>query len=186
MSDPNIKVEYQQQPLDNNGFYPTSAANFVFFTENVLFVGIHQVDQYVGDESTRVHNNFNWVKSQMAKYKPLGMRAIVIFAHANMRNDRSTYFGYPFMDLMRNTYPEIMALYLLGSGHSFKTYYDNNNIPNLISLQVDAGDDADPLQISVTHDNQTDEYSFEIDVRRGYYYNGCQTSNMDKTWSSRY
>ena len=50
MSDPNINVEYQQQPLDNNGFYPTSAANFVFFTENVLFVGIHQVDQYVGDD----------------------------------------------------------------------------------------------------------------------------------------
>ena len=82
LSDPNIQVSYQQQPLVN-GFYPHSASNFAFYTNNVLFVGINQVDGgALGDESTRVHANYLWVRDNMAQYKSKGMRVLVIFSHA--------------------------------------------------------------------------------------------------------
>lgn len=186
LSNPNINVFYRQHLPTQDGAYPSSAANLAFYTNNVLFVGINQVDGKVGDEATRVRTNYNWVKSNMDRYKPKGMRVIVIFAHANMGSDRKEHFGSPFMSLMKNQYPDILALYIHGSGHKYATYMNDEDIPNLISLQVDAGDEADPLHISIMQDVVSDEYSVNIDKRDGYYYSGCQTDNMDKTWSSSY
>lgn len=185
LSDPNISVDYSGG-LDND-VYPTTAANFAFFTSNTLFVGVNQIGggRY-GDESTRVHNNYKWVESNMAKYQPQGMRALVVFAHATMTSSRRQYFGDPFMALLRQEYPDIKALYVHGDGHNFEVVQIDANNPNLIQLEVDGGEEADPLLISVMHDTVDDEYSFNIDVRGGYYYNGCQTGNTDKTWSSNY
>lgn len=186
LSDPNIQVSYQQQPLVN-GFYPHSASNFAFYTNNVLFVGINQVDGGVlGDESTRVHANYIWVRDNMAQYKSKGMRVIIIFSHANLHGARRDYFGIPFMRLMRNQYRDVLALYIHGSGHYFRTYQNSESIPNLMSLQVDQGHKADPLHLSVMYDIGKDEYSIDINKRGGYYENGCRAGNTDKTWSSNY
>ena len=90
------------------------------------------------------------------------------------------------MRLMRNQYRDVLALYIHGSGHYFRTYSNSESIPNLMSLQVDQGHKADPLQLSVMYDTGRDEYSIEINKRGGYYDNGCQAGNTDKTWSSSY
>mmetsp|Transcript_13903 Transcript_13903/g.30314 ORF Transcript_13903/g.30314 Transcript_13903/m.30314 type:complete len:259 (+) Transcript_13903:275-1051(+) len=167
-SDPNISVDYQKEPLEN-GDYPSTAGNFAFFTEEVLFIGINQVGGGdVGDESTRVHSNHKWVESNMAKYQSQGMRAIVIFAHANMHSSRRQYFGDPFRSLLRREYPDIKALCIHGDGHDFRTYQPDSNNPNLFSVEVDGGQEADPLLISVMHDTAADEIKFSIDVREGY------------------
>lgn len=186
LSDPSINVEYQSQRLVN-GFYPTSAGNFAFFTENVLFLGINQVGGGpVGDESTRVANNYNWVESNMATFSSQGMRAVVIFAHASMGAARNTHFGNPFKSLLRDQYADTKVLYIHGDGHDFHTYQPDGRNSNLMSLEVNAGEESDPLLISVTHDVVADDFSFQLDVRSGYYFSGCQAGNVDKTWSSNY
>ena len=187
LSDPNIKVNYENKALVNNRRdYPSSSSNFAFFTENVLFVGINQVGGGKhGDESTRVHANYKWVETNLNKYISQGMRAIVIFAHAHMTSTRREYFGKPFMSLMRN-HRDIKAIYIHGDGHNFEISTPDLNNSNLVQLEVDGGEEADPLLISVMHDTVKDEFSFNIDVRGGYYYSGCKTGNTDKTWSSDY
>eukprot|EP00578_Thalassiosira_sp_NH16_P000352 CAMPEP_0181138278 /NCGR_PEP_ID=MMETSP1071-20121207/34160_1 /TAXON_ID=35127 /ORGANISM="Thalassiosira sp., Strain NH16" /LENGTH=367 /DNA_ID=CAMNT_0023225101 /DNA_START=46 /DNA_END=1145 /DNA_ORIENTATION=- len=180
LSDPDISVDYQSLRLEN-GFYPTSAGNFAFFTDDVLFMGIHQVGGgTVGDESTRVHRNYQWVEQNMARRHAEGMR----FAHASIRSKRRQYFGNPFMRLLREKYPDISVLYIHGDGHNFHTYQPDTKNPNLACLEVDGGEEADPLLISVVHDTAADKIGFDIDIRGGYYYSGCQTGNTDKTWSS--
>ncbi|KAL9187702.1 hypothetical protein ACHAXT_006080 [Thalassiosira profunda] len=187
LSDPDISIEYEAQLLLANGDYPSSAGNFAFFTSNTLFVGINQIGggRY-GDEATRVHGNYKWVESNLAKYASEGMRALVVFAHATMTSSRRQYFGDPFMALLREEYPEIKALYVHGDGYNFESVQTDPGNPNLIQLEVDGGEEADPLLISVMHDTSLDEFSFSVDVRGGYYYEGCQTGNVDKTWSSAY
>lgn len=107
-------LEYDSQ--DNDGSspdYPSSASNFVFFKNGVLFVGINQVgDGVIGDEADRVRNNFVWVSSNMAHYASQGLRTLVVFAHASMDGPRYTYFGEPFRKLLlTNAYKDILVLY---------------------------------------------------------------------------
>ena len=114
MSDSNIVVEYDfQGNSQSSSNYPTSASNFAFFHNLVLFVGINQVGgSSIGDESERVANNFEWVKSNMEYYADRGMKTLVVFAHADMGNARSTYFGNPFQKLLRNQYPDMLVVYM--------------------------------------------------------------------------
>jgi hypothetical protein len=105
-------LEYDWQ--DNNGSstnYPTSASNFAFFYNRILFVGINQVGGTVGDESVRVDNNFKWVKMNLEKYASQGMKTLVIFAHASMYSARKKHFGTPFLNLLGSDYSDIMVLY---------------------------------------------------------------------------
>ena len=137
LSDPNISVEYQRQSLTNSN-YPSTAGNFAFFTADVLFIGINQVGGGThGDESTRVHSNYEWVEYNMAEYQPQGMRAVVIFAHATMTSSRRWYFGNPFMSLLRREYPDVIALYIHGDGHNFEINQPDSDNPNLNQLEVD-------------------------------------------------
>ena len=57
-----------------------------------------------------------------------------------------------------------------------------------MSLQVDKGHKADPLQpqLSVMYERGKDEYSIDINKCGGYYDDGCRAGNSDKTWSSNY
>jgi len=82
-------------------------------------VGIQQVGGgVVGDESSRVGGNYKWVQLNMDKCISRGMQAVVIFAHASMGSERLTYFGSPFMSLLKTTaYSRIKALYIHGDGH---------------------------------------------------------------------
>ena len=119
----------------------------------------------VGDEISRVGGNYKWVQYNMAKYVSRGMRAIVLFAHASMGSERETYFGNPFKRLMKSaTYSDIKALYIHGDGHDFYTYSPDVHNRNLFSLQVDGGEEANPLFISVMHDTVDDQVYFEINV----------------------
>jgi hypothetical protein len=107
-------LEYDEQ--DNDGVsehYPSSASNFAFYHNQTLFVGINQVGgETIGDEDTRVANNFVWVSSRMAKYAPQGMRTLVVFAHASMNGARYTYFGEPFKKLLlTDPYKDLLVLY---------------------------------------------------------------------------
>ncbi len=180
-------MNYEQKPLLPNNDYPTSAGNFAFYTSNVLFIGINQVGGgTVGDESTRVQGNYKWVESNMAKYSTQGMRALVVFAHASMISTRSQYFGTPFMTSLRQKYSSVKVLYLHGDGHNYRNYRTDSNNLNLMNVEVEGGEEADPLLISIMHDTAADVYSFNIDVRGGYYSSGCVAGNVDKTWSSNY
>jgi hypothetical protein len=188
LSDPAITVQYQNSTLVG-GDSATNAGNFAFFTANVLFVGINQVGGhgFVGDEMSRVGGNYKWVQYNMAKYNSKGMRAIVIFAHASMGRERQEFFGTPFVRLLKtSTYSRIKALYIHGDGHDFIAYSPDVHNRNLFSLQVDGGEEANPLLISVMHDTVVDQVYFEINNRGGAYIGGCQAGNVDKTWSSNY
>ena len=114
MSDPNIEVDYDfQGNQQSSQIYPSSASNLAFFYEGVLFVGLNQVGgSSVGDESERVANNFNWVRTNMAKYKSQGMRTLIVFAHADMGSARYEYFGRPFQELLRSQYPDMLVVYM--------------------------------------------------------------------------
>ena len=151
-------------------------------------MGIQQVGGgVVGDESSRVGGNYKWVQLNMDKCISRGMRAVVIFAHASMGSERLTYFGSPFMSLLKTTaYSCIKALYIHGDGHEFKSYYPDTSNPNLRSIQVDGGETANPLLISVMHATASDEFSFDVNRRGGLYSGVCQAGNIDKTWSSNY
>lgn len=113
-SDPNLRATLEYDWQDNDGSstnYPTSASNFAFFHNKALFVGINQVGGSVGDESVRVANNFNWVKTNMVKYAPRGMKTLVVFAHATMTSYRYKHFGKPFEELLEGNYPDLLVLY---------------------------------------------------------------------------
>ncbi|KAL3789400.1 hypothetical protein ACHAW5_010195 [Stephanodiscus triporus] len=116
---------------------PYNGGNFAFYTDGVLFVGVNQVGGgIVGDEASRVDGNYKWVKYNMDTHLSRGMRAIVVFAHASMGSARQTYFGAPFMSLLKT-----------------------NAYSNLTSVQVDAGQFANPIIISVLHDTVADDFS---------------------------
>jgi hypothetical protein len=187
LSDPNITVEYQNSTLFT-GDRPYNGGNFAFFTAGVLFVGLNQVGGgTVGDEASRVDGNYKWVKYNMDSHFSSGMRAIVVFAHASMGGARQTYFGAPFMSLLKtNEYSRIKALYIHGDGHVFSTYSPDGTNSNLTSVQVDAGQLANPIIISVLHDTVADDISFDINRRGGLYSGDCPAGNVDKTWSSNY
>lgn len=55
---------------------------------------------------------------------------------------------------------EIQALYMNGDGHDFKLYWPDDSNPNLHALEVDGGNEADPLLISVVHNAVEGEFSF--------------------------
>jgi hypothetical protein len=75
-----------------------------------------------------------------------GMQAIVIFTHASMGSERLLYFGSTFVTLLRTTaYSDIMALYVCGNGHEFKSYYHDTSNPSLYGIQVDGGESATHL-----------------------------------------
>ena len=90
------------------------------------------------------------------------------------------------MALLRQKYPSLKVLYLHGDGHNYRNYRTDSNNLNLQNVEVEGGEEADPLLISVMHDTSTDVYSFNIDARGGYYSSGCVAGNADKTWSSNY
>jgi hypothetical protein len=106
-------LEYDRDGSDGSSdYYESSAANFAFFVNQVLFVGINQVGgAEIGDESTRVRNNFYWVRTKMEQYAQQGMKSLVVFAHAPMSGARWEYFGQPFQSLLRDYYPDILVLY---------------------------------------------------------------------------
>ncbi|KAL3788689.1 hypothetical protein HJC23_001888 [Cyclotella cryptica] len=179
-------VEYFNDPIED-GNYPSTSSNFAFYSDEVLFVGLNQVGGgIIGDEERRVYGNYLWVEQNMSKYYLKGMRAMVVFAHAAMTGVRHVYFGVPFMKLLRKQYPDIAVLYLHGDGHNFGVISPDPKNPNLMSLEVEGGEEADPLLISVLWDNTVDEYSFHVDYRNGKYESGCVAGNTDKTWSSNY
>ena len=183
LSDPSIDVAYQTESLINR-FYPSTASNFAFLTDNVLFIGINQVGgSSIGDEPARLSGNYQWVEEKMTEYNP---KVLVIFAHARFTGTRWSYFGEPFTRLMQRSYPHVATLYLHGDGHDFSISTPDSSNANLIDLEVDGGEEADPLLVSVMYDSNADTYSFDVDKRGGYYYGGCQTGNIDKTWTSSY
>jgi len=188
LSDATVDVEYDYRGNNDAGsrVYPSSATNFSFFRNRVLFVGINQVGGgYLGDEAERVKNNFEWVKENMAYYSSRGMRTVVVFAHAHMEAAREEYFGAPFMRLLRNSYPNVLALYFHGDGHEFEVGYVDSNNRNLIQVQVDSGEIADPILVSIERDSSRSRDKMVIDRRGGRYKNGdCDPGQRDKTWSS--
>ncbi|KAL3796259.1 hypothetical protein HJC23_008579 [Cyclotella cryptica] len=186
-SDSKMRATLEYDWQDNDGsssYYPTSATNFAFFYNKVLFVGINQVGGgTVGDEATRVRNNFLWTKNNMAKYASQGMRTLVVFAHAPMTGARQAYFGDPFKQLLLDEYPLLLVLYSHGDGHTYSFQRDYYN-SNLYDLQCDSGSAADPLLITVLREPNNDKDSLKIDRRAGKYSGGCKpgSSDKEKTW----
>jgi hypothetical protein len=90
------------------------------------------------------------------------------------------------MKRLRKQYLETTTLYLHGDGHDFGLISPDPDNLNLISLEVERGEETDPLLITVLWDNTADEYSYHFDYRNGKYESGCDAGNDDKTWSSNY
>eukprot|EP00804_Cyclotella_cryptica_P005252 CCRYP_021229-RA/>CCRYP_021229-RA protein AED:0.15 eAED:0.27 QI:0/1/0.33/1/1/1/3/145/565 len=170
---------------DSSQYYPSSASNFAFFINKVLFVGINQVGgAEIGDESTRVKNNFEWVKSKMQKYAQQDMRSLVVFAQAPMSGARWEFFGQPFQSFLRNNFPDILVLYAHGDGHEFNLDRIDKYNANLYDLECDSGDIADPLLITITRSG-SERDGLNVDRRGGRYPDGdCAPDNRDKTWNS--
>mmetsp|Transcript_13802 Transcript_13802/g.29078 ORF Transcript_13802/g.29078 Transcript_13802/m.29078 type:complete len:555 (-) Transcript_13802:239-1903(-) len=187
LSNPDITVEYDYQGNnESSDVYPSSASNFAFFTEQILFVGINQVGGgYLGDESTRVANNFQWVKANLEKYRPQGLRTLVIFAHAHMISAREEYFGAPFLSLIRESYPDLFVVYLHGDGHEFDVSYADTRNRNVIQIEADSGEKADPILLTITRESEDTKDGLIINRRGGRYAGGdCDPGNREKTWSS--
>ena len=179
-------LEYDYDGADSSSsYYPSSASNFAFFINKVLFVGINQVGgAELGDESTRVRNNYQWVKSKMEKYAEEDMRTLVILAHAPMSGARWEYFGRPFQALLQDSYPDMLVLYAHGDGHEFNLDRIDRYNPNLYQMECDSGDLGDPLLISIMR-RGSERDGLNVDRRGGTYYDGnCDPDNRDKTWSS--
>lgn len=179
-------LEYDYDGWDQDlQYYPSSASNFAFFIDKVLFVGINQVGGgEIGDESTRVRNNFQWVKSKMEQYAEQDMKTLIVLAHAPMSWARWEYFGMPFQALLRDSYPDILVIYAHGDGHEFNLDRIDRYNPNLYQLECDSGDLGDPLLISIIRTGSGRD-GLNVDRRGGTYINGdCDPDNRDKTWNS--
>lgn len=61
---------------------------------------------------------------------------------------------------LRDQYLGIQALYMHVDGHDFVFYQPGNYNPNLHALEVNSGDEADPLLISIAHDTVEEEFNF--------------------------
>lgn len=188
LSDPNMAKTLVYDDMGESSTsqtYPSSASNFAFYYEQVLLVGINQVGgSSKGDESTRVANNFNFVKSKMAKHANK-LKTVVIFAHAGMSNaTRYEYFGKPFQSLLRSQYPDVFCLYAHGDWHDYDIYRSDKDNANLINLSCDSGDKAEPLLVSITRDPTGGRDGLRIDRRGGQYRNDCDEGNKERTWGS--
>lgn len=68
-----------------------------------------------------------------------------------------------------------------GDGHGFYIMNDKSN-RNLYDLQVEGGESADPLSITILRDPSTGKDSLKVDRRGGNYKGGCAAGNNDVTW----
>ncbi|KAL7545703.1 hypothetical protein ACHAWF_009054 [Thalassiosira exigua] len=187
LSDPTVAqtLTYDNQGKDTNSTtYPSSASNFAFYFNRVLFLSIHQEDGKVGDEKRRVANNFQWVKSNMEKYEDQ-IKTVVIFAHAGM-SLHEEYFGIPFKALLSEAYPDIFCLYAHGDWHTFSVGRVDRDIRNLIYLSCDMGRKTDPLLVSIVRDPSGGRDGLRINRRGGRYEDDCDGGDEELTWGSQF
>ncbi|KAL7537013.1 hypothetical protein ACHAWF_005634 [Thalassiosira exigua] len=181
LSDVAQTVTYDDQGGNSNSTsYPTSASNFAFYINQVLFLGIHQMSKKIGDEESRAANNFQWVKSNMEKYAAQ-MKTVVIFAHTRLLINRK-YFGFPFQALLKEEYPDVFCLYAHGNDHEFTVGRVDEGNKNLVSLSCDMGKNADPLLVSIFRHPSGERDRLRIDRRGGQYGGSCDGGDEQGTW----
>lgn len=106
-------VERQTDERHMNMPKYTREENFAFLERGTLFVGINLIGgiNFYGDEEKRFPQNVKWITEQMTKHQA-NVKALVVFAHADMRTIRKDTFGRPFQRMMRDDYPDIPVLYM--------------------------------------------------------------------------
>lgn len=135
----------------------TQPANFAFERGGVVFVGLTMVGGRVHKKkewATRHADNLAWVREQLARHP--AARAAVVFAHANRKPIKHDDFFLPFFDLVRAFGRPVM--YLHGDGHEW-IHEPGWEVPNLLRVQLDSGDKAPPLLVTV---GDGDVATFEV------------------------
>mmetsp|Transcript_15354 Transcript_15354/g.38053 ORF Transcript_15354/g.38053 Transcript_15354/m.38053 type:complete len:1185 (+) Transcript_15354:94-3648(+) len=169
--------------------------NFAFTVSKastkMLAIGLNLVgSDSTLDESQRFADNIAWVKDslQTASAEGDGIDGLVVFGHASLYGDRKP-FGNQFFDLLKDDYPNLPTLYLYGDAHRYLPMFNpNNDNPNLLIVQMDAGGEAPPLVVTFGKRTFGDTYTFAIDRQGGPYTdqsgNSCPSDDMYRvdTW----
>lgn len=140
-------------------YQPEQKENFTWTEGEVLFVGLNLVGGKVHSKkewSERLNSNADWMESLLEKNKSKGLKALVIFGHANMNIHPKKFdvFTKRFRALAAQFSKPI--LYLHGDGHVWikdRPWKEQN----ILRVQVDAG--AQILKVSV-NTNSTKVFSF--------------------------
>lgn len=141
-------------PVDRQEPQP---ANFAFERGDVVFVGLNMVGGRMHRKkewAARHADNLAWVTENLARHP--SARAAVVFAHASRKPIKHDDFFLPFFEVVRKFGRPVM--YLHGDGHEW-IHEPGWEVPNLLRVQLDSGDKAPPLLVTVT---DGDVASFEI------------------------
>lgn len=133
-------------------YQPTHPENLAFVSGGVLFVGLNVVGGRIHDAEewrTRHADGLAFVRQQRLLAGPR-IDSIVIQAQALL------FLGH--LDFKQGLIEEAQAfggsvLYLHGDGHNF-TCSRPYGLSNLLDVQIDQGNKAPPLTVTVTHDAQ--------------------------------
>lgn len=125
-------------------------ANFAFECRGIVFVGLNLVGgrmHRAKEWKSRHADDLAWVVEHLARHPDA--RAAVVFAHANRKPIKHDDFFLPFFAAVERFGRPV--LYLHGDGHEW-TVERGWNAPNLLRAQLDSGDKAPPLLVTVTAD----------------------------------
>jgi hypothetical protein len=155
--------------------------NFAFAYNEILFVGINLVGGTVHNETewaTRQASNLQWIDDSFAKHKD-GIKALVLFAHADPDVPSNSAFYEPFKDRVKTDYSQIPVVLIhrnLGvEPWSWDTEFEN--IPNL-SVIVVAGSVWPPLMGAVDF-RQTNPLIFDQSTWYDQYIQHQATQNQN-------
>ena len=122
-------------------YQPEQQENFTWIEQEVLFVGLNIVGGKVHSKKEwkkRLTSNADWLESLLEQNKSKGLKALVIFGHANMSIHPENFeeFTTKFRKLAAQF--EKPILYLHGDGHEWKKDRPWKE-KNILRVQVDAG-----------------------------------------------
>ena len=141
-------------------YQPEQKENFTWTEGGVLFIGLNIVGGKLHSKKEwkqRLKSNADWMESLLKKNKSKGLKALVIFGHANMNiihPEKFEEFTKRFRAMAAQFGKPI--LYLHGDGHVWikdRPWKEQN----ILRVQVDAG--AEILKVSV-NTNSTEVFSF--------------------------
>ena len=136
--------------------------NFAFVEKGVLFIGINLVGGTVQSSSEwaqRMQDDIDWIDDQFQTHGA-SVRTAVIFAHAGPGRSAHDLFFDQF-DVSAAAFNKPI-LFLHADGHTWINDFPFSN-NDIMRVQIDAGGDAPPLQVTVTTDDSSPSTLFLFD-----------------------
>jgi hypothetical protein len=127
--------------------------NFAFISKGVLFIGINLVS---GVSSSIQNYDADWVEQQFTE-KVSQVRGAVIFSQCGYGSSRSTFFDRLYPAAGNFAKP---VLFMNGDRHVWELE-NPFGVSNMMRIQVDNGGAEEPVQITVTMNDQDPAHMFE-------------------------